>query len=94
MGKSMMDKMKNDAEKSSAKLGNVHTEKISGISEELSVLRSSLSGIEKMKFGFDKSALHKGKLCLQPKTSVSDMRGSYFGKKSSIFKSPAVNALP
>src|SRR5690606_27326307 len=35
MGKSMMDKMKNDAEKSSVKLRDVHTEKISGISQKL-----------------------------------------------------------
>lgn len=61
MGKSMMDKMKNDAENSSSKLKNTHSEKIDGISEELTELRSSLPDIDQMKFGFDNSALHKRK---------------------------------
>lgn len=62
MGKAMMDKMKNDAQNSSAKQKNVHAEKIGGISHELHELRSSVAEIDKMKFGFDNSALHKGKI--------------------------------
>ncbi|MDR0871995.1 MAG: ATP-binding cassette domain-containing protein [Prevotellaceae bacterium] len=61
-GKAMMDKMKNDAEKTSSKLKSIHTEKISGISQELQNLRAALPDIDKMKFGFDNSALHKGKI--------------------------------
>lgn len=64
MGKAMMDKMKNDAQNSSAKQKNVHAEKIGGISQGLHELRSSVAEIDKMKFGFDNSALHKGKILL------------------------------
>jgi ATPase subunit of ABC transporter with duplicated ATPase domains len=41
---------------------NVHATKIGGISQELQALRSALPGIDKMKFGFDNAALHKGKI--------------------------------
>ena len=61
MGKGMMDKMKNDAENSTAKLKGVHSDKISGIKDELQDLRLSVSDIEQMKFEFDSSQLHKGK---------------------------------
>jgi ATPase subunit of ABC transporter with duplicated ATPase domains len=64
MGKAMMDKMKNDAQISSAKQKNAHVEKIGGISQELQELRSSVAEIDKMKFGFDNSALHKGKMLI------------------------------
>ena len=77
MGKAMMDKMKNDAEKSSSKLKNVHTEKTGGISQELSELRSTLSDFDKMKFGFDSSALHKGKILFTAK----DINFGYSGAK-------------
>ncbi len=53
---------KNSAERSTAKIAGVHTEKIGGISQDLQELRSSLPDIDKMKFGFDNSALHKGKI--------------------------------
>ncbi len=49
---------KNNAENTSSKLKGVHTEKINGISQELKELRSSLSDIDQMKFGFDNSKLH------------------------------------
>lgn len=64
MGKAMMDKMKNDAQNSSAKQKNVHVKKIGGISQELQELRSSVAEIDKMKFGFGNSALHKGKILI------------------------------
>lgn len=67
MGKAMIDKMKNDAENSSAKQKNVHAEKIGGISQELHELRSSVPEIDKMRFGFDNSKLHKGKILITAK---------------------------
>ncbi|WP_312133388.1 ATP-binding cassette domain-containing protein [Empedobacter sp.] len=47
---------------STSKLKGVHAEKINGISQDLQTLRSSLSPLDKMKFGFDHSDLHKGKV--------------------------------
>lgn len=58
----MMNTLRNNAENSTSKLKSVHTEKIIGISQDLQELRSSLPDIDKMKFGFDNSALHKGKI--------------------------------
>ncbi|MFB6343513.1 ribosomal protection-like ABC-F family protein [Saccharicrinis sp. FJH62] len=60
--KVMMNKMKNDSENSTSKIKSVHAEKIGGISRELQVLRSSQPDIDKMKFDFDNSALHQGKI--------------------------------
>ncbi|MES2652634.1 MAG: ABC-F family ATP-binding cassette domain-containing protein [Bacteroidota bacterium] len=58
----MMNTLRNSAEKSISKMKGVHAEKIGGISQELQELRSALPDIDKMKFGFNNSALHKGKI--------------------------------
>lgn len=58
----MMNTFRNNAENSTSKLKSVHTEKIGGISQDLQDLRSSQPDIDKMKFGFDNPALHKGKI--------------------------------
>jgi ATPase subunit of ABC transporter with duplicated ATPase domains len=58
----MMNTLRNNAEKSTSKIKSVHAEKISGISQELQALRSALPDIDKMKFGFNHSSLHKGKI--------------------------------
>jgi ATPase subunit of ABC transporter with duplicated ATPase domains len=66
-GKAMMDKLKNDAEKSASRIKGVHAEKIGAISQELSELRAEMPDWDKMKFGFDNSALHKGKILITAK---------------------------
>ena len=58
----MMNTLRNNAENSTSKLKSIHAEKIGGLSQDLQELRSSLPDIDKMKFGFDNSALHKGKV--------------------------------
>lgn len=58
---------KNSAERSTAKIASVHSEKIGGISQDLQELRSALPYIDKMKFGFGNSALHKGKILFTAK---------------------------
>lgn len=58
---------KNSAERSTAKIASVHSEKIGGISQDLQELRSALPDIDKMKFGFGNSALHKGKILFTAK---------------------------
>lgn len=57
----MMNTLRNKAENSSSKIKDVHAEKISGISEDLRQLRSSLPAIDQMKFGFDTASFLKGK---------------------------------
>ncbi|MBO9584630.1 MAG: ABC-F family ATP-binding cassette domain-containing protein [Flavobacterium sp.] len=58
----MMNTLRNKAENSSSKLKDVHAEKISGISEDLRQLRSSLPAIDQMKFGFNATSVLKGKV--------------------------------
>lgn len=63
----MINTFRNNAENSSSKLKSVHEEKIGGISQELHELRSTLPDIGKMKFDFDNSGLHKGKVLFMAK---------------------------
>ncbi|BAV05961.1 ABC transporter, ATP-binding protein [Filimonas lacunae] len=58
----MMNTLRNNAENSTSKLKSAHTEKIDGISQELQELRATLPDVDKMKFDFDNSTLHKGKV--------------------------------
>jgi len=58
----MMDKMKNDSENSFSKLKHAHAGKVEGISQDLKTLRSSLPDPDKMKFDFNQSDLHRGKI--------------------------------
>ena len=53
---------KNNAENTSAKIKSVHADKIDVISQELNDLRKAIPDRDRMKFGFDNSALHKGKI--------------------------------
>lgn len=57
----MMNTLRNKAENSSSKIKDVHAEKISGISDDLRQLRSSLPVIDQMKFGFNNTSFIKGK---------------------------------
>src|SRR5690606_16333521 len=69
----MMNTLRNNAQNSSAKMKSVHAGKIGGLSQELQKLRSALPDIDKMKFGFDDSAPHKGKVLV----SASAINFSY-----------------
>jgi ATPase subunit of ABC transporter with duplicated ATPase domains len=62
-----MNTLKNNAEKSTSKMKDVHAEKIAAISSELSQLRTGVSDIGKMKMEFDNSILHKGKVLVTAK---------------------------
>lgn len=58
----MLNTLRNNAEKSTARLADAHAEKVSGMSREVTKLREELPDRDKMKLGFDDSALHKSKL--------------------------------
>ncbi|MBX3255900.1 MAG: ABC-F family ATP-binding cassette domain-containing protein [Chitinophagaceae bacterium] len=57
-----MKTFKNNAEKSTARMKDIHAGKISGISNELSELRATLPDADKMKMELDNSSLHSGKI--------------------------------
>ena len=59
-----MNTFRNNAEKSTSRMKDVHAGKVDAISQELSQLRKELPDVDKMKFGFDDSTLHKGKILI------------------------------
>ncbi|MDR0798833.1 MAG: ATP-binding cassette domain-containing protein [Dysgonamonadaceae bacterium] len=64
-GKAMMDKMKNDAEKSASRVKGVHDEIIHGSQAKLSELRQQKESLKELKIDFDNAALHSGKLLIE-----------------------------
>ncbi len=69
----MLNTLRNNAEKSTARLKEKHNEKIETITKDLNDLRKELPEIDKMKFDFDYSNLHKGKILVKG----SDINYSY-----------------
>lgn len=59
-----MNTLRNNAEKSTAKLKDVHEDKIGGLSQDVARMRKDLPATDKMKLGFDATTLHKGKVLL------------------------------
>lgn len=78
----MMNTLRNNAENSTAKTKGIHAEKIGGIFKDLQDLRSGLPEIDKMKFGFDKTDLHKGKTLF----TAENVNHSY--ENQSLWKKP------
>lgn len=68
--KIMMNTLKNNAEKSTAKMKDVHKEKVESVVKDLLSLRKELPDIDKMKPGFDTSTQHKGKTLINA-TSIN-----------------------
>jgi ATPase subunit of ABC transporter with duplicated ATPase domains len=58
----MMNTMRNNAEKSTARIKGVHGEKTDSLADELTTLRQELPAIDQMKLAFGRSALHSGKI--------------------------------
>ncbi|SHH79428.1 ATPase components of ABC transporters with duplicated ATPase domains [Chryseolinea serpens] len=72
----MMKTFRNNAEKSTARMKDVHDEKVEGLSQELNQLRKALPGVDKMKMDLDDSALHRGKILVTAK----DINFGYDGR--------------
>jgi ATPase subunit of ABC transporter with duplicated ATPase domains len=69
----MLNTLRNNAEKSSSKLMDAHSEKIGSIADDLARLRSELPAVDTMKLGFDDPALHTGKVLI----TANDLSFSY-----------------
>ncbi|WP_342749947.1 ribosomal protection-like ABC-F family protein [Pontibacter mucosus] len=82
MPKIMMNIMKNSAENSTSRLKGIHAEKVGSISQELQELRKELPEVDKIKFGFDHSTLHRGKVLVE----AENMNYSY--GKAILWKEP------
>lgn len=59
-----MNTFRNNAEKSTGRLKDVHAKKIGALSDEVNQLRKELPGTDKMTIGFDDSALHARKILI------------------------------
>ncbi|RED26170.1 ATPase subunit of ABC transporter with duplicated ATPase domains [Flavobacterium cutihirudinis] len=78
----MMNTLRNNAENSTAKAKDIHAEKIGNISQNLQDLRSGLPEIDKMKFGFEKTALHKGKILFTAKDVNHSFENQYLWREN------------
>ena len=71
-----LNTLRNNAEKSTARIKDVQAGKTAAISGELMGLRKELPGIDKMKMGLDNSLLHKGKILI----TARDVNAGYHDK--------------
>lgn len=71
-----MNTLRNNAEKSTSRMKDVHTEKTNTISGEVVQMRKELAAKDKMKIGFEDSALHKNKVLVYAK----EINFSYDGR--------------
>lgn len=71
-----MNTLRNNAEKSTAKLKDAHTEKIDALGKVVSDMRKDLPDADKMKIGFDDSVLHRGKVLV----TATDINHAYGDK--------------
>jgi ATPase subunit of ABC transporter with duplicated ATPase domains len=65
MPKIVLDMMKNAAEQSTAKLQDVHNDKIKGITENLQQIKQQLPETTALQLTFDDAALHSGKMLIE-----------------------------
>jgi ATPase subunit of ABC transporter with duplicated ATPase domains len=56
---------KSNSENNTARLKSIHSDKVTTLSQELKDLQSQIPDNDKMKFGFDTSSLHKGKILVK-----------------------------
>jgi ATPase subunit of ABC transporter with duplicated ATPase domains len=71
-----MNTLRNNAEKSTSKMKDVHTEKVTSISGDVNQLRKEMPDKDKMKIGFDHSGLHTGKILFK----ANEMNHNYGSK--------------
>lgn len=82
----MLNNLRNNAEKSTSKLKNAHADKIGGISKDLHELRRALPDLDKMKFGFDSSHLHQGKVLVKTENLNYTYLNQALWKENRIFQ--------
>ncbi|SKC13873.1 ABC-F family ATP-binding cassette domain-containing protein [Dyadobacter psychrophilus] len=71
-----MNTLKNNAEKSTSRIKDVHAGKVDAIMQDLSQLRKEVADGDTMKIGFDDAQLHKGKILV----SAENIQAGYDGK--------------
>lgn len=81
-----MNTLRNNAEKSTSRLKDVHSEKIGMLSQELDQLRTGMPDPRKMKMGLDHSELHKEKVLIEAKELNFGYEGHMLWQQSLNFQ--------
>jgi ATPase subunit of ABC transporter with duplicated ATPase domains len=84
--KIILNTLRNKAENSTSHMKGVHAEKVETISKALNDLRKELPDADKMKFGFDNSELHRGKILVTAKNINYGYDQRLFWKESLNFQ--------
>lgn len=82
----MMNTLRNNAEKSTSKLKDIHSEKNAGLSKELQSLRKEIPDIDKIKFGLTDSTLHIGKILYEANYINFQIDGKWLWKENLNFQ--------
>ena len=82
VGKMAMNTFKDQAEKSSVRLNNVHTDKIHSLAKSVTDIRSELPDMKTMRLDFNSSSLHIGKVLVTAKNL------NYAYQSEELWKSP------
>ena len=77
-----MNTFKDQAEKSSVRLNNVHTDKIHSLAKSVTDIRSELPDMKTMRLDFNSSSLHIGKVLVTAKNL------NYAYQSEELWKSP------
>mgnify|MGYP003578655425 CR=1 FL=1 len=80
----LMNTLRNNAEKSTSRMKDIHAEKVDTISQELGQLRERLPDLDKMKLDVDNSSFYKGKIIV----TATDLN---FGYDDQLLWNPALN---
>jgi ATPase subunit of ABC transporter with duplicated ATPase domains len=81
-----MNTLKNNAEKSTAKIKGIHAEKLDHISTEVTKLRSGMPDADKMKIGFNQAMVHKGKSIVEAREINFDFNHQLLWKNPVSFQ--------
>jgi ATPase subunit of ABC transporter with duplicated ATPase domains len=88
-----MNTLRNNAEKSTSRMKDVHAEKTGAIAQEVNELRKAMPDKDKMKIGFDDSGLHRGKILITAKDINYRYHDQLLWKKSLSFQITSGNRI-
>jgi ATPase subunit of ABC transporter with duplicated ATPase domains len=88
-----MNTLRNNAEKSTSRTKEVHAEKTGIIAQEVNELRKTMPDKDKMKIGFDDSALHRGKILITAKDINFEYNNQLLWKEPLTFQLISGNRL-
>jgi len=78
----MMNTLRNNAEKSSSRIKDIHAGKLGDLKDSVSRLKASLDDASAIRFGFDDSRLHRGKMLFRARQINHDFGGGSIWKES------------